>query len=403
MSATESIRPRRRARRLRRVAIIVVTVLAVLSAGAYAGAALMKVPAPPDLYRLSTTPPSEWGNYFSSRTIEAGTPRALQSAPQSVPQEVPWKGSTVPFEEFLSLTHTNSFVVLRNGELAYEWYGDGFDAATAQSSFSMAKSMISLLIGQAIDRGELAEDDLLVDLLPDFKTGTEYDQITVRHLLDMAAGIDVSETYNEYWPFTGTSRMFLTRDLVDFLKDHRVVDRTPGTAGDYRSVETQVLGLILERVTNQHLADLLSDGIWKPVGAERSATWSLDHEDGLEKSFCCINATARDYARVGQLVLDDGRVDDVQVLPRAWVQRISTPAEHRVSDVPWGYSAQWWHPTGGNTGVLSMLGIYGQYVYVDPETHTVIVKLSDHGTEQDEQDTFDVLHAVSTGLHGGVP
>ena len=385
-------------RRVRRIAVTVVAVLAVLAIGSYAATALMKVPSPPDLYRLSTSLPSQWGNHFSSRTIEAGTPRVLESAPQRVPDEVPWKGSTVSFDEFLSLTHTNSFVVLRDGELAYEWYGDGFDAATPQSSFSMAKSMVSLLVGQAIDRGELAEDDLLVDLLPDFRSGTEYDQITVRHLLDMAAGIDVSETYSEYWPFTGTSRMFLTRDLVDFLMDNRVVDRTPGTSGDYRSVETQALGLILARITGQHLADLLSDGIWKPVGAEHSATWSLDREDGHEKTFCCINATARDYARVGQLVLDDGRVGDVQVLPEEWVRRISTPAEHPVSDVPWGYSAQWWHPTGGHPGVLSMLGIYGQYVYVDPTTDTVIVKLSDHGTEQDEQDTYDVLHAVSSGL-----
>lgn len=214
----------------------------------------------------------------------------------------------------------------------------------------------------------------------------------------MTAGIDVSEPYNEYWPVTGTARMFLTTDLVGFLKDNRVVDRTPGTAGDYRSLETQVLGLILERVTGQHPADLLSDGIWGPVGAEHSATWSLDREDGLEKAFCCVSAIARDYARVGQLVLDDGRVGDTQVLPQAWVRRISTPAEHRVSEVPRGYSAQWWHPTGGNPGVLSMLGVYGQYVYVDPDTRTVIVKLSDHGTEQDEQDTYDVMHAVSTGL-----
>lgn len=378
---------------MRRTLIAIPTALLVLVGGAYVATAVMKVPPPQTLYKISSSAPSKWGDYFPYRTVDAGQPQTLASAPEQLPDKVPWKGSQISFDTFLAKTHTNSFVVLQDGKLAFEWYRDGVEATTRQSSFSMAKSLVSLLVGQAIDQGQLSESDRLVDLLPDFATGTDYDKITVHNLLDMTAGIDVPEDYNEYWPFTGTSRMFLTRDLPGFVKGHRTVDYTPGTKGQYRSVDTEMLGLILARVTGKNLSQLLSEGIWKPVGAERSARWSLDHSGGHEKAFAGVNATARDYARVGQLVLDDGRVSGQQVLPASWVKRISTPAPLAIDD--WGYSAQWWHPSGGDGQDFSAVGIYGQYTYVNPETRTVIVKLSDHGTEQDEQETIDVLRAIA--------
>jgi len=380
-------------RRWRRVAIAIAVVLVVVVGGAYAATAVMKVPPPHQLAKISTSEPSRWGDLFPYRTIEAEEPRALVRDPATMPGQVPWKNGELSFEEFLETTHTNSFVVLQDGELAHEWYADGYDSTTLQSSFSMAKSLVSLLVGQAVDRGELSEDDLLVDLLPELETGGDYDDITVRHLLDMTSGIDVSEVYNEYWPFTGTSRMFLTRDLPGFVADHREVDSEPGTKAVYRSVNTEVLGLVLAEVTGKDLSELLSEGIWKPVGAAYDARWSLDREDGHEKAFAAVNATARDFARVGQLVLDRGKVGRQRVLPASWVDRVATPAPLPIDD--WGYSAQWWHPSGGDGKDFSALGIYGQYTYVNPTTGTVIVKLSDHGTEQDEQETFDVLRAVA--------
>ena len=392
----ETRRRSRRSHRVGRVLIVLIVMAVGLAGGAYAATAVMKVPPPHELARISFAAPSAWGELFPYRTVEAGEPRALTSSPQAPPAQVPWKGGEIAFEEFLSTTHTNSFVVLQDGDLAYEWYADGVDATTRQSSFSMAKSLVSLLVGQAIGRGELSESDRLVDLLPELETGSDYDQVTIQHLLDMTAGVDVSEVYNAYWPFTGTSRMFLTRDLPGFVRDHRTVDSVPGTEAVYRSVDTELLGLVLARVTGRTLSGLLSSGIWKPVGAEHSARWSLDREGGHEKAFAAVNATARDFARVGQLVLDRGRVEDQQVLPAEWVDRIATPAPLPVDG--WGYSAQWWHPPGGDGEDFSALGIHGQYTYVNPATRTVIVKLSDHGTEEDEQETFDALRAVAAHL-----
>ncbi|WP_328839522.1 serine hydrolase [Streptomyces europaeiscabiei] len=246
------------------------------------------------------------------------------------------------------------------------------------------------MVGPSIAAGHLREDDLLVNLLSELKKGDAYDQITVRHLLDMSSGIDVSEDYSGI-PLTGTPRMYLTTDLPNFIKDNRTLRFTPGSTSEYRSVDTQ----ILRRVEGKSVAALLRERIWQPMGAEADATWNLDSEGGTEKSFCCLNATARDFAKIGQLVLDNGRADDRQIVPQAWIDRLSTPAVTMADG--WSYSAQWWHPSGA-TGDFSAVGVYGQYIYDDPAEHTVIVKLGDHGTEQDEQETIDAMRSLSHNL-----
>lgn len=385
--------PTRRRRILTRAAIAVPLTLTVLIGGSYAATAALDIPAPPTLARLLTDAPSTQGSAYPARAVPATDPRPLPVREAALPGTVPWKGKQIPVAEFLDTTRTNAFLVLRDGALTHEWYRDGVEPTTRLASWSMAKSVVSLLVGRAIDAGRLSEDDRLVDVLPELAGGGEYDAITVRNLLDMTSGADVSENYNPYFPLTGTARMYLTGDLDAFVRGHRSVQFTPGSKGDYRSVDTQLLGQVLARAEGRPLTDLLTHDLWGPIGAEDDATWNLDRDGGQEKAFCCINATARDFAKVGQLVLDGGRVGDTQVVPPEWISRIRTPAPHPVDN--WGYSAQWWHPTGGNGADLSAVGVYGQYTYVDPTTRTVIVKLSDYGTEQDEQETFEVLRSIA--------
>ncbi|MFG2417298.1 serine hydrolase domain-containing protein [Streptomyces goshikiensis] len=382
--------------RNRRAAIAVPTALTVLIAGSWAATAALSLPSPLSLIRLSNTPPSQQGALFPARTVLASTePAPLQKASLALPATVVWKDGRKDTRQFLMDTHTNAFLVLRDGHLTHEWYRDGVDAQTRHASWSTAKSVVSLMVGQSIAEGHLREDDLLVDLLPQLKKGDAYDRITVRHLLDMSSGIDVSEEYSRT-PLSGTPRMYLTTDMSNFIKDNRTLRFTPGSKSDYRSVDTQLLGQILHRVEGKSVAALLQERIWQPMGAEADATWNLDSEGGMEKSFCCLNATARDFAKIGQLVLDNGRVGDRQVVPQAWVDRLSTPVATMADG--WGYSAQWWHPSGA-TGDFSAVGIYGQYIYVNPAERTVIVKLSDHGTQQDEQETIDAMRNLSQNLH----
>ncbi|HVK20060.1 MAG TPA: serine hydrolase [Actinokineospora sp.] len=379
-------------RRPRRVLTVVALTVAVVVAGSYVATELMDIPAPHTLVELQSTPPSRRGDVFPARTVAAPARAVpLPVREQPLPADVPWKGGRITVGEFLATTHTQAFLVVRDGHLTHEWYGDGVGPTTRLSSWSAAKSMVSLLVGQAIDSGKLHEEDRLVDILPELKTGGAYDSITVRNLLDMTSGVDVPESYNAYFPFTGTARLYLTRDLSDFARDHRDLEFAPGSRGSYRSVDTELLGQILTTVEGRPLADLLTDNIWQPMGAEHDATWNLDHDGGAEKAFCCVNATARDYARLGRLVLDGGRAQGEQVVPTAWIARIAAVAPHQVDG--WGYSAQWWHPSGGED--YSAIGIHGQYVYIDPAAKTVIVKLSDHGDEQDEKETIEVFRAIA--------
>ncbi|MFE7742667.1 serine hydrolase [Nocardia sp. NPDC057455] len=379
-----------------RAVVVLFAIVAVAVGAAFATTAVLHIPSPPTLLRLLTDPPSAQGALFESRTVAAApTPRPLPIAPRPLPDQVPWKGSHLSIADFLGITHTNSFLVLRDGALTHEWYRDGFTATTRQSSWSVVKSIVSLLTGRAVAAGKLTEDDRLVQILPELTTGGEYDTVTIRDLLDMASGVDVSENYNKYLPLTGTARMYLTEDLAGFVHDHHGLRFPPGSAGEYRSVDTQLLGMALARVEGLPLAELLERDIWAPIGAEDDALWNIDRSGGQEKAFCCLNATARDFAKIGRLVLDGGRAGDAQIVPPAWVERIRTPAPHQVG--VWPYSAQWWHPTGGDGADLTAVGVYGQYVYVDPPSGTVIVKLSDHGTTQDEQETIEVFRMIARG------
>ena len=162
----------------------------------------------------------------------------------------------------------------------------------------------------------------------------------------------------------------------------------PGTFPEYRSVNTQMLGLIVQEVTGNKLADEFSDRVWKLVGADYDATWNVDKVGGHEKAFCCFNATARDYARVGVALMNDRS----GVASPAWMARLSTPVV--TLDYGWGYSAQMWHPF---PGINLMMGLHGQYIYQDKTNNTVIVKLSDMPTSADgiSDDIADVLKQIS--------
>lgn len=304
--------------------------------------------------------------------------------------EVMWKGKKVPFQEFLDATQTNAFLVIRDGKITYEKYLNGKTESTVLPSYSVAKTMTSLVIGQLVDEGTLDESDTFVSLLPEFKAGTSFDKVTIKDLLDMNSGIGVSDNYPSGPSGWGVAiaQMYATTDMNFFLDNNRKMREEPGTYPEYRSVNTQMLGLIIQKVTGHKLADEFSDRIWKRIRADYDATWNVDKVGGHEKAFCCFNATARDYARVGQAVMS-GSPD---IASPSWTQRLSTPVVKL--DYGWGYGAQMWHPYDG---VNLMMGLHGQYIYQDKAWNTVIVKLSDMPTSSDgiSVDVADVLRQIS--------
>lgn len=384
-------------RRGRRTALAVLaSAVALVVGAAYAGAAALRVPPPHDLVRLQAHEPSEQGGDFAARpVVSSGPARPLEAAADAgLPATVPWKGGRITPQEMLDETHTRAFVVLHDGRLVHEWYAEGVDAGTRLSSWSVAKSVVSLLAGRAIGAGKLREQDRLVDLLPELTTGTAYDTITIQDLLDMTSGVDVAENYSYAATSSDdTTAMYLTDDIAAFVRDHRDLKFPPGSRADYRSIDAQLLGMAVARAEGKSLGELLQHGIWEPIGAQDDAVWNLDRQGGQEKGFCCLNATARDFAKIGQLILDNGRSGDTQVVPARWIGRIEQPAPLRIG--PWGYSALWWHPTGGSGHDLAARGIFGQYIFVDQDTDTVIVKLSDNQLSSDEQEVIDALRAIA--------
>ncbi|CAA2101730.1 6-aminohexanoate-dimer hydrolase [Methylobacterium bullatum] len=397
MSRFARLRPRFRRPRL---AAALICALALGGLGAAIGP-LLGVPNPVTLAALAIVEPSSVGTWFASRVVAAPpSSRALPVRLHAIPARVPWKGQTVPLGEMLGATHTNALLVTQDGVLIHEWYRPGLGPATLFPSWSVAKSVVSLLVGQTIAEGKLAETDPVAALLPYLRDKPAFGRITVRDLLDMTSGLAVPENYDPWDPLTGTAGLYLTRDIRDFVRDHATLSSKPGSTGQYRSIDTEILGLILAEVEKKPLADLLSERIWKPMGAQANATWNLDRPGGTEKAFCCINAVARDFVRLGLMVADSGRVGGARIVPPRWIERIETPARREVDG--WPYSAQWWHVPEGDDDI-SAIGVYGQYVYINRDTGTVIVKLSDHGAEQDEADTLAVMLALSRTLAASRP
>ncbi len=363
----------------------------LIVAGAFGVTAVLDMSNPVVLVRYLTTRTSDLGNVFASRPLtKSSTPHQIPFAKQPFPDTVTWKGRQASVSDFLKETETNSFVVMCRGVQTHRWYRTNDDPDRTQSSWSVAKSFVGLVIGQLIDGGKLTEDTRLIDVLPEYETATEFDDITVGDLLDMSSGIDLNEDYSYFKPFWGVGGLQITTDLPSYVKKNRGMRFDPGEKFDYRSVDTQYLSMIAARVEDDTMTNILQRRIWEPLGMENDAKWNLDREDGTEKGFAGINATPRDFAKMGLLIANNGKVGDQQVVSEEWISRMTTQTVDAGDG--WAYSAQWWQPPGHEEfNDLSALGVYGQYVYVNPEKQTVIVKLSDYDTERDEVATYSVF------------
>ena len=296
-------------------------------------------------------------------------------------QNVKYDGKRITFDDFLKQTNTNAFIIIRDGKITYESYLNGKTQSTILPSYSVAKTMTSLLIGQLISEGKLKESDTFISILPEFKAGTSFDKVTIKDLLDMNSGVGVSDNYPSGPSGWGVAiaQMYASTDVNWWLKQNRKMREEPGTFPEYRSVNTQMLGMVIQKVTGRSLSDEFTERVWQRVGADYDATWNVDHKGGHEKAFCCFNATARDYARIGvALISDQSATNKYAITNPAWLTRLSTSAVKL--DYGWGYGAQMWHPY---PGINLMLGLHGQYIYQDKANKTVIVKLSDLPTSAD--------------------
>jgi CubicO group peptidase (beta-lactamase class C family) len=360
------------------------------------GLRVVHYPNPIATARLGLAAPSATPKLLPAHTVApAATPTQLQVVPEKMPYGVLFKGRQIKFGKFLKETKTNAFLVMRNGTITYEWYNKKFSPEFQFPSYSVAKTLTSLMIGKLVSEGKISESDTFIKFFPDLSNGTSFDKVTIGQLLDMRSGVGVSDNYPSGPSGWGVAiaQMYVSTDIAWFMGNNRKMSFEPGTDAEYRSVDTQMLGMIIKKVTGEKVADYFSTNFWQPIGAERPATWNVDQIGRQEKTFCCFNATARDYARIGNLLAMGGFVGDKQLVSASWITRLSNPIEKLDHD--WGYGAQIWHP---NPGSLMMLGLHSQFVYVVPKTRTVIVKLSDSLDDADEEPTAAILQALATKI-----
>ena len=277
-------------------------------------------------------------------------------------------------DEYLRQQNTAGLVILQNGRVRFERYGLGFDAAGRWTSFSVAKSFTSTLVGAAIQDGHIKSlEDKVSAYLPGLR-GSAYDDVTVRQLLTMSSGVRWNEDYEDpeadVAQFNNATPEAGMDATVSYL---RKLPRAhpPGELWNYNTGETNLIGVLVSAATGKPLAQYLQEKIWHPAGMESQATWLLGRT-GNEIAGCCLQASTRDFARFGLFVLANGAASGQQVVPPDWFAQ-ATRKQKDIGDPGRGYGFQWWTYDDGS---VAAQGIFGQGIYIDPQRRLVIASNS---------------------------
>ena len=299
--------------------------------------------------------------------VQYGRPTKKQSSTSPALER---KVLSFEFEKLLEESKTVAFLIIKNDTIQYEKYWGKYDESSIVPSFSMAKSITSILIGCAIDDKLIKSvNEPITNYIPELKEN-DFDKVTIENLLQMTSGIKFNESYIN--PFGDAATFYYGTNLRKAIKKMKL-EIEPGERFAYSSGSAQLLGLVLERaLKNKTISSYLEEKIWQPLEMEFDASWSLDRKkNGLEKTFCCINARARDYAKIGRLYLNKGKWNDKQIVSENWVAQ-STKVDTTNNSVK-RYQYQWWLPS--QTGDFFAQGILGQYIYVNPKKNLIIVRL----------------------------
>lgn len=314
---------------------------------------------------------------FENRTVKAGNPQPWPLAEAYNTLSIPEKDLPV-FEEL----GTVAYVIIKDSALLFEQYWEDYSPQSHSNSFSMAKSIVSLAIGCAIDDGFIKNVDQPVsDFYPEFQ-GYNGKPLTLRHLLTMSAGVDFNEAYSS--PFSPTTKLYYGDDLQKIAFGMKEIEE-PGVNFIYQSGVTQLLAFIVEKATGENISSYVSRKLWTPMNAEEDALWSLDKKDGIEKAYCCFNSNARDFARFGQLLLNKGNWNGKQLISGSYLKEATTPdtsllfKEYNETNHCYGF--QFWHLTYKGMDIPYMRGILGQYVFIIPDLNAVVVRLGHKRSE----------------------
>jgi len=335
----------------------------------------------------------------------------MRGTPVSLPKSFLSAGNSEDTGRFLAATDTTGLLILKDDRVIFEQYWLGNTAKTRWPAWSVSKSFTSALVGIAIHDGKIGGiEDPITKYVPELK-GSAYDGVRIKDALQMSSGARWNEDYSDSQSDVNRfGRAFALGGSLDAFAATLTRAVPPGTFNRYNSMDAQVLGMILRRTTGKTQADYLEEKLWSPLGMESDAYWITD-DKGVEFAAGGLIASLRDFAKLGRLYANGGRWNEVQIVPADWVHAsVSPDAPHLMpgkrasSDSAWGYGFQWWVPD--DSGAFSAVGIYNQFIYVNPALHLVIAKTSanhTYGLKNDESSDREDEHiaffkAIERGL-----
>ena len=336
-----------------------------------------------------TGPDTDNHRYFENRVVEANNPQEWEPHEGYNSYELSSVDSTLVAEY-----HTTALLIIHRGKILYEnYWEDGTDTMWS-NSFSMAKSITSMLIGEVLEDGLIGSvDDKASIYLPDLK-GTDKENITIKHLLQMTSGIGFDEHYGD--PFGFMAKANYGDDMYEKTLSYPLAHE-PGTHWEYLGGNTLLLSYIVQEVTGQNLSEYCQERLWGPLGAENDALWTYDPSCDRERAFCCFYSNAKDFARFGQLFLCNGNWKGEQILSPQWVEESIKPCmvPDATGELTDHYGYQWWLNTHKGIEFHAMRGLKGQYVVVIPEYEAIVVRLgherSNERIDHAPKDVYDFL------------
>lgn len=319
--------------------------------------------------------------------------KANTASPSANPLPLPpGKPLTIPgIDQYMAQQRAAGLVILQDGKVRFERYGLGFEAKGRWTSFSVAKSFTSTLVGAAIQDGKIRSLDDKVSLYVPGLRGSAYDDVTVRQLLTMSSGVRWNEDYEDPQADVAKFNNATPESGMDATVSYmRKLPRAhpPGEVWHYNTGETNLVGVLVSSATGKPLAQYLQEKIWQPAGMEAPATWLLG-QTGHEIAGCCIQAATRDYARFGLFVLAGGKAGGKQIVPEDWFAQ-ATVKQKDIGEPGKGYGYQWWTYDDGS---VAAQGIFGQGIFIDPKRRLVIASNANwtratKGPEPDAREAF---------------
>jgi CubicO group peptidase (beta-lactamase class C family) len=342
--------------------------------------------------------------FITQPILKPSKTHRFKQANQNLPKKFNYQGESLIVDDFLKRRATTALIVIKNDEVTFEQYYLGTTRADKRISWSMAKSFVSVLFGMQVDAGKIDIEQPVDFYLPEMQ-GSGYENVKVKHVLQMSSGVKWDEDYQNFnSDINKMGRVLAVNGSLDEMTTELQAESEPGKAFHYVSMDTHVIGMIVRQVSGKSLVELLQERIWNKLGMESDAAWITDSQ-GVAFALGGLNVIARDYARFGLLLLNNGQWQGEQLVSKEWISEATTAQSDYLKSAnnKLGYGYQIWLPPEAESGEFFCVGVYGQYIYVNQQENIVIVKNSADKNFQDKlnskQETIAFFRAIVASLH----